>query len=388
MKRFSIILIILALLIAVPIALAQEDDTDRPSTDLITYVVDAGDTLNSIAELFNVQFECLLETNELTAQDTVQADDVILIDPACPEFEGDVADTTTAPNITLDVEEADDEAATADFGEATTYVVERGDTLDTIGQALNVSVEAIVLANDIEDPGFIEIGQTLTIPGGPPYGQVPSLDDTAGQGGGAEGDLYVVQRGDTLDTIGQELNVSVESLKLTNNISDGRTLRIGQTLVIPEDAPPYGQVPALDGGEGQGGGAEGELYVVQRGDTLDTIGQELNVSVVSLKVANDISDGRTLRIGQTLLIPEDAPPYGQFPALDGGEGQGGGAAGDLYVVQPLETIDGISARFNVSYTCVLDANNIVNPRQLQPGTVIVIPDDCPAYTGADVVPTR
>jgi LysM repeat protein len=88
-----------------------------------------------------------------------------------------------------------------------------------------------------------------------------------------------------------------------------------------------------------------------------------------------------------LIIPDDAPAYGEFPAVEDSAGAGGGAAGELYVVQPRETIDGISARFNVSYTCVLDTNQILNPRALQPGTVIVIPDDCPAYSGADVVGT-
>jgi len=45
------------------------------------------------------------------------------------------------------------------------------------------------------------------------------------------------------------------------------------------------------------------LYVVAKGDTLSSIAVHYNVSVASLKSANNITDERKLRVGQKLVIP-------------------------------------------------------------------------------------
>ena len=60
--------------------------------------------------------------------------------------------------------------------------------------------------------------------------------------------------------------------------------------------------------------------------------------------------------------------------------------GDVHVVQPRETIDGIAAFYNVDTQCLLDANNIIRANLTQPGTPIVIDQNCPEYTG-DGIPS-
>ncbi len=47
-----------------------------------------------------------------------------------------------------------------------TYVVEGGDTLSGIAQAYDISLEALIAANDIENPDVLQVGQTLVIPQG------------------------------------------------------------------------------------------------------------------------------------------------------------------------------------------------------------------------------
>lgn len=206
-------------------------------------------------------------------------------------------------------------------------------------------------------------------------------------------ETYVVQRGDTLDTIAQEYNVSLEALRIANDLVDSSVIFPGDSLVIPADAPPYGTVPALDtpdlaAGGGAGGGLAGEVYVVQRGDTLDTIAQEYDVAVESLYSANDLENS-VIFPGQSLLIPEDAPAYGVTPArestVDTSAGAGGGLAGELYVIQLMDTIDQLGADFNVATACLLEANpQIVNVRSIVPGDTVLIPEDCPPYAGFGV----
>lgn len=45
-----------------------------------------------------------------------------------------------------------------------TYTVVKGDTLTKIAKKFNVSVEALVVSNWIENPDRITVGQVLTIP--------------------------------------------------------------------------------------------------------------------------------------------------------------------------------------------------------------------------------
>jgi len=414
MTRYLTVLI--ALLFLAAGAIAQDDGgesefgVDLPLTENITYSIRAGDTLGVLAATFDVDLACLRETNDLVPADILSPGDIIVVDLACPTYTGalvvefpreTINETPAQQEEAVPLGEREDAEDTTDdvqppqpSGDDTTYIVQRGDTLDVIGQELNVSVEAIALVNGLDNPNDLEIGQELIIPGdAPPYGQVPSLDGGDGQGGGfaGDGELYVIQRGDTLDVIAQEFNVSLVSLQVVNDIDTGRSITPGQTILIPADAPVYGLFPALDGGDGQGGGlaVAGELYVVQPRDTLDVIGQERNISVVSLLLVNDLENGAALMPGMTLIIPDDAPAYGLVPALDATE-QGGGfdIDGDLYVMQPRETVDGVAARFNVAPGCVLDANEITQPRRVTAGTTIIIPDNCPAYDGFDVVPPQ
>jgi LysM repeat protein len=205
----------------------------------------------------------------------------------------------------------------------------------------------------------------------------------------AEGGNYVVQPGDTLDVIGQTLNVSVVSLQVENGIGYGKELTAGLVLVIPADAPAYGVFPALDGGlDGPDSSANlptGERYVVQPNDTLDTIGQRFNVSVVALRVSNNINAAGDIKPGRTIVIPDGAPVYGVFPSLDQPAG-GVLAGGTLYIIQPGDTLDGVAASFDKDTLCIIQANEITNVRLIRAGQTIGIPPECPPYVGYNTVP--
>ncbi|MDX2137115.1 MAG: LysM peptidoglycan-binding domain-containing protein [Chloroflexota bacterium] len=214
-----------------------------------------------------------------------------------------------------------------------------------------------------------------------------------------EGEIvYTVQVADTLDSIGAFFDVKVECIAELNELEDINEILVGQELVISAACPRYGGLdvvvnpredasPAFGlqtgGDSGQGGGGD-QVWVVGINDTLDTIGQALNVSVVAIQIANELEDGAILSVGQELIIPADAPAYGQFPALTGavGEGQGGGgAAGSIYVVQPGDTLDLIALGLNVQVACVAEANALPDINVITPGLALLIPADCPEYDG-------
>jgi LysM repeat protein len=197
---------------------------------------------------------------------------------------------------------------------------------------------------------------------------------------------YTVEYGDILDLIGAFYDVQVACLIEMNGLSNSGTIFAGDQLIISPSCPPYDGASDVVNPrtfDGQGGGGDAFIYI-RPGDTLDVIGQRLNVSVAALRVANGLTDASILRSGDSLIIPADAPPYGFFPALSGlPEGQGGGGDPNdvIYVLQPRDILDLIAAYYNVDLQCLLESNEITNPNRVQPGLTILIPGACPSYTG-------
>ena len=235
----------------------------------------------------------------------------------------------------------------------------------------------------------------------------------------AQDDSYTVQTGDSLDKIAAIYDVQAACLAKVNTIGVSDMLKPGQVLTISFDCPLYDGVDDITTprevnknvtenlGQGGGGGATSTPYQVQRGDSLDSIGQALNISVVSLQVANGIKPSDVLQPGQEITIPAGAPPFGQTPALTdpsnpfsdanaAGQGGGGGApvttsATDLskgdatYVVQYQDTLDSIGALYDVKVDCLASENKIGNPAEVYPGQVLSVKTSCPRYDGFDVV---
>lgn len=221
------------------------------------------------------------------------------------------------------------------------------------------------------------------------------------------GETYTVEAYDTLDSIGARFDVQVACLAEANGLTEGGAfIEPGQTLTIDFSCPLYeGYDTVLNPrdpnaaiqeglGQGGGGGSADQIYQVQRGDTLDTIGQSLNVSVVAIREANDIKPGAIIRPGLNLTIPAGAPVYGEFPILTNPAnpnsvtnelGQGGGAplgANDQeYVVQRGDTLDGIAAAFDVKMSCLAEGNNLESPDRIFPGQYLVVSLECPRYDG-------
>lgn len=91
----------------------------------------------------------------------------VLAIAACGGGEGDAA-ATDAPTAAATA--AGEQATTAASRDAATesgrrtYVVEPGDTLTSIAERFDTTVEAIVRTNDIDDPDVIDVGVEFVIP--------------------------------------------------------------------------------------------------------------------------------------------------------------------------------------------------------------------------------
>lgn len=119
------------------------------------------------------------------------------------------------------------------------YVVQAGDTLSEIALRFGVTVEALIDANNLQDPNLIQVGQEIFIPA-PEAADVPSTpsdNETRGETTQTpltyQSQVYVVQPGDTVYSISMRFGVTVEELVEANHLSDPNYLRVGQELRIP-----------------------------------------------------------------------------------------------------------------------------------------------------------
>ncbi|WP_163969248.1 LysM peptidoglycan-binding domain-containing protein [Oceanobacillus halotolerans] len=94
------------------------------------------------------------------------------------------------------------------------HVVEQGDSLFSVANTYNTSIEALVDANELDTPNNLVIGQSLVIP--------------------IVGQFYFVQPGDSLYSIAQRFGMSYQELAQINNFPVNNTLPIGFRLYIPE----------------------------------------------------------------------------------------------------------------------------------------------------------
>ncbi len=207
-----------------------------------TYVVQKGDSLYSIAAKLGTTVTELKKENNLTSN-TLQIGQVLRI-PTKEIYEE----------------------------EENVYVVKKGDTLYGIAQANNTTVDEIKKFNNLTS-NILSTGQLLKIPS--------SLLPEA---------TYTVKKGDSLYSIANKYNTTVDELKRINNLTSN-TLSIGQVLKLPSDK-------ASDEEKEE----NTITYTVQKGDSLYSIAKKYNTTIDAIKNLNNLTTN-ILSIGQVLLIP-------------------------------------------------------------------------------------
>ena len=158
------------------------------SSETVTYQVQSGNTLWSIARLYRTNVDSIAQENGIA-------------DPALI-YPGEILHITMQDNAP----EADDYF----------YTVRAGNTLSGIAAKYRTTVSRLVSLNGIVNPNLIYTGEQLRIPGDSDFGM----------------ETYTVRSGDTLSQIGEIYDISVARLAAVNGISNPNLIYPGEVLRI------------------------------------------------------------------------------------------------------------------------------------------------------------
>jgi LysM repeat protein len=115
------------------------------------------------------------------------------------------------------------------------YTVREGDTCGIIAANLEVSVQSIIVQNQLSSQCFVSVGQKLLIPyptstPAPPPTDIPNEATQTAQA--CEKISYTVQANDTLSSISFNYNVPQDAIKFYNGLSTDAVF-LGQAIIIP-----------------------------------------------------------------------------------------------------------------------------------------------------------
>lgn len=156
------------------------------------------------------------------------------------------------------------------------------------------------------------------------------------------GNTYTVKLGDSLWSIANKYNTTVSELKSLNNLSSD-ALQIGQILNIPSNSV-----------------SAGNTYTVKSGDSLWSIANKYNTTVSNLKSLNNLSSD-VLQIGQVLNVPSSSV-----------------SAGNTYTVKSGDSLWNIANRYGISVAELKSLNNLSSD-VLQIGQVLNVPSSNNVY---------
>lgn len=246
-----------------------------------------------------------------------------------------------------------------------TYVVQQGDSPYSIAQKFDIlqdDLKNAMLACG-QDNELLQIGQEICLPGAdkPGCANVQSFnnDDNC--------KVYIVQQGDTIESVAQSLDIYRDTLNSLNTdvMGPGGILQPQKFLKLPTWSNTCG--------DPNKSGEACRVYVVQQGDFIAGIAAAYGITVDELLSVNPGLDANSvLQNGQPIKIPP-------FPASCGAGTPSKPPTNTVlkcrgYRIQQGDSINDVAKAFKTTYNDILSVNpELAGGALVQPGTVVLIP---------------
>ncbi|MEP7294335.1 MAG: LysM peptidoglycan-binding domain-containing protein, partial [Chloroflexota bacterium] len=199
--------------------------------------------------------------------------------------------------------------------------------------------------------------------------------------------IYVVQRGDTLSKIAENLGTTTGTLVRLNNIADASNIDVGQRLLVPTAGDMPSAAPTI-------------MHVVQPGESLESIAGLYGLSANELRIRNQITELSDFYVGLLLdvsaqaaaNIPTDAPAAVDTPtdtpptevASNAITSDGAPAAVVVHVVQRGQTLFRIAQQYGVTVNDLATINHLADPTLIYAGQELIIPGFEPPQLALDM----
>jgi LysM repeat protein len=177
--------------VTTPAGVAPTPEGTRVAPEVI-YQVKGGDSLGSIAVLYNTTTAAIMARNGLSDPSLIRVGQELIIP---------VASAETIPE-----------------GSTVQHTVGAGETLDDIARRYRTTAAAVLAQNPaLSDPERLAEGTVLTVI----------------VGSEATGRTHVVRPGESLGLIAERYGLTTQELARANGLTDPSRIRVGQTLIIP-----------------------------------------------------------------------------------------------------------------------------------------------------------
>ena len=180
------------------------------------------------------------------------------------------------------------------------HIVEKGETISSIANKYNISVETILLANEL-DSTTIHEGQGLLI--------LP-----------VDGIIHMVEDGETVAQIAKSYSADKQEIITYNGLDDSGDVYVGDVLIIPDGKMPKQSTPASSTTSGQSYAQvtlPNSYFIVptvgtitQGGHYSDTENGRAYYNAVD--IANVIGTPIVAAAGGTVQIAKNRWPYGNY----------------------------------------------------------------------------
>lgn len=274
------------------VLIVSDNDATNPS-ECVIYTVEAGDSLYEIAKKYDTTADLIKEYNGLESNDLSIGQEL---------------------RIPCYIEDNDN----SDLPKYVNYTVEAGDNLYDIAEKFGTTVDKIKKDNDLKS-NTLTVGTVLIIDD---KKKISSIEECYGLDFDVPlSSTYVVQSGDSLYSIAKKFGTTADKIKQLNNLNNN-ILSVGQEIVIPSVAL-----------------SEVTIYKVQSGDNLYDLAKKFGTSVSELKDLNNLKSD-SLSINQELKVP----------AVNIGE--------TTYTVKSGDSLYSIAKKFNTSVDSLKKKNGL------------------------------
>ncbi|GAA5006509.1 LysM peptidoglycan-binding domain-containing protein [Acinetobacter puyangensis] len=323
-----------------PASSANKTKVDEIQTE--SYTVKRGEYLKLIADRYNISnAELAALTPNLTASSNLLVGQRINVPKQTVQTERNTARQEPRTNSNSSVNSNI---------RTMTYTVVAGDYLSTVAQKNKMSLTELAALNNLTINSNIFVGQKLKV-----AAQEPEKPST-----------YKVQSGDTLTSIANKFDLTVQELADLNGLSSNTRVARGATLKLQGQKHPAtpqdnsresksSQVEVSNTSNNTTGGFKGatESYSVKSGESLTAIANRYGVSVGDLADLNKLKSNASLRVGQKLNVPKLTASY---------------------KVKSGDSLIRLARNYGISTEELADMNNLKPNSQLQLGQTITVPN--------------